>query len=41
MCGICGIVCAGGRAPDLDALGAMSAALHHRGPDSGGEVVVG
>src|SRR3954470_4152405 len=41
MCGICGIVRSGGRAPDLDALGAMSDALIHRGPDSGGEVALG
>jgi asparagine synthase (glutamine-hydrolysing) len=41
MCGICGIVRAGGRAPDLGVLGAMSAALRHRGPDSGGELVLG
>jgi asparagine synthase (glutamine-hydrolysing) len=41
MCGICGIVRGGGRAPDRDVLAAMSAALHHRGPDSGGDIVLG
>ena len=39
MCGICGIVRADGRAVDRDVLGAMSATLVHRGPDSGGEVI--
>jgi asparagine synthase (glutamine-hydrolysing) len=38
MCGICGIVRADG--PDRDVLAAMAAALHHRGPDSGGEVLL-
>ena len=37
MCGICGI--ASGSAVDPDRLGAMSAALAHRGPDSIGEHV--
>src|SRR3954454_24307865 len=41
MCGICGIVRSGGRGPALDALRAIKAALHHRGPDSGGEVALG
>ena len=39
VCGICGIVRADGRAVDRDVLGAMSATLVHRGPDSGGEVI--
>jgi asparagine synthase (glutamine-hydrolysing) len=39
MCGICGIVRADGRAVERDVLGAMSATLRHRGPDSGGEVI--
>ena len=39
MCGICGIVRTDGRAVDRDVLGAMSATLVHRGPDSGGEVI--
>jgi asparagine synthase (glutamine-hydrolysing) len=41
VCGICGIVRAGGRAVDHGVLAAMSDALIHRGPDSGGEVVLG
>ena len=36
MCGICGIASREG-APDAERLAAMSAALVHRGPDSGGE----
>jgi asparagine synthase (glutamine-hydrolysing) len=40
MCGICGIATRDG-APDRDRLGAMSAALVHRGPDSGGEHIDG
>jgi asparagine synthase (glutamine-hydrolysing) len=36
MCGICGIASRDG-APDAERLAAMSAALVHRGPDSGGE----
>jgi asparagine synthase (glutamine-hydrolysing) len=40
MCGICGIASRAGL-PDLDRLAAMSAALVHRGPDSGGEHVDG
>jgi asparagine synthase (glutamine-hydrolysing) len=36
MCGICGIASPVG-APDADRLAAMSRALVHRGPDSGGE----
>jgi asparagine synthase (glutamine-hydrolysing) len=40
MCGICGIASRAGL-PDLDRLTAMSAALVHRGPDSGGEHVDG
>jgi asparagine synthase (glutamine-hydrolysing) len=39
VCGICGIVRTDGRAVDRDLLGAMSATLRHRGPDSGGEVI--
>ncbi|MEA2134183.1 MAG: hypothetical protein QOC68_2092, partial [Solirubrobacteraceae bacterium] len=39
MCGICGIVRTDGRAVDPQVLGAMSATLVHRGPDSGGEVI--
>ncbi len=35
MCGICGIVSSDG-APDLDAVGRMSARLVHRGPDDDG-----
>jgi asparagine synthase (glutamine-hydrolysing) len=41
MCGISGIVRTDGRAADRDALAAMSATLCHRGPDSGGEAVMG
>src|SRR3954463_12576576 len=41
MCGICGIVRAGGRAVDRDVLAAMSDALVHRGPDSAGEAILG
>src|SRR4051794_20096565 len=41
MCGICGIVRTDGRAADRDVLAAMSATLRHRGPDSGGEAVMG
>jgi asparagine synthase (glutamine-hydrolysing) len=40
MCGICGIASRAGAA-DADRLAAMSAALVHRGPDSGGEHVDG
>jgi asparagine synthase (glutamine-hydrolysing) len=40
MCGICGIASRDG-APDVERLAAMSAALVHRGPDSGGEHVDG
>jgi asparagine synthase (glutamine-hydrolysing) len=39
MCGICGIVRGEGRAVERDVLGAMSATLRHRGPDSGGELI--
>ena len=35
MCGICGVVTAGGR-PDLDVVRRMSGRLVHRGPDSDG-----
>ena len=38
MCGICGIASPVGP-PDADRLAAMSRALVHRGPDSGGEVI--
>src|SRR5215211_5067948 len=41
MCGICGIVRTDGRAADRDVLAAMSATLRHRGPDSGGEALMG
>src|SRR4051794_4369607 len=41
MCGISGIVRTDGRAADRDALAAMSTTLRHRGPDSGGEAVMG
>ena len=37
MCGICGIVRADGARADRDVLARMSAALVHRGPDSGGD----
>jgi asparagine synthase (glutamine-hydrolysing) len=40
VCGICGLVAAGG-VPDRDALQAMNDALTHRGPDSAGMVVNG
>jgi asparagine synthase (glutamine-hydrolysing) len=40
MCGICGIASRAGT-PDPDRLGAMSATLVHRGPDSGGEYLDG
>jgi asparagine synthase (glutamine-hydrolysing) len=40
MCGICGIASAAGP-PDRERLGAMSATLVHRGPDSAGEYVEG
>jgi asparagine synthase (glutamine-hydrolysing) len=40
VCGICGIASRFGEA-DADRLAAMSAALVHRGPDSGGEYVGG
>jgi asparagine synthase (glutamine-hydrolysing) len=40
MCGICGIASRAG-APDPGRLAAMSASLAHRGPDSGGEYLVG
>ncbi|HEV2075052.1 MAG TPA: asparagine synthase (glutamine-hydrolyzing) [Thermoleophilaceae bacterium] len=36
MCGICGLASLDAAGPDPDALGAMSAALAHRGPDSDG-----
>ena len=37
MCGICGVVCAERNgAPDLEAVGRMSARLVHRGPDDDG-----
>jgi asparagine synthase (glutamine-hydrolysing) len=36
MCGICGVVTAGGERPDLDVVRKMSARLVHRGPDSDG-----
>ena len=42
MCGIAGIVAApGGPAPSAAQLGALEAALGHRGPDGGGHTVVG
>jgi asparagine synthase (glutamine-hydrolysing) len=40
MCGICGIVSRAG-SPDPERLGAMSAALRHRGPDSDGSYLDG
>jgi asparagine synthase (glutamine-hydrolysing) len=40
MCGICGVVSASGSV-DPERLGAMSATLVHRGPDSAGEVFDG
>jgi asparagine synthase (glutamine-hydrolysing) len=36
MCGICGVVTAGGERPDLDVVRRMSSCLVHRGPDSDG-----
>lgn len=41
MCGIAGCVAAPGTSPDRGALGAMAAALHHRGPDDAGIEVAG
>lgn len=40
MCGIAGIVSQGGRGVDAAILAAMTAALHHRGPDDGGTRLV-
>jgi asparagine synthase (glutamine-hydrolysing) len=41
MCGIAGCVAAPGATPDRDALAAMGAALHHRGPDDAGIEIAG
>jgi asparagine synthase (glutamine-hydrolysing) len=41
MCGICGLVQLDGAAVDPAPLPAMTAALHHRGPDSDGALVDG
>lgn len=42
MCGICGILSLDLESPvDARLLGAMNATLHHRGPDSGGEIIDG
>jgi len=41
MCGICGLVQLDGAAVDPAPLPAMTAALHHRGPDSDGTLVDG
>jgi asparagine synthase (glutamine-hydrolysing) len=41
MCGIAGIMTAGGVAPSTRALAAMSAALAHRGPDGAGAYAAG
>jgi asparagine synthase (glutamine-hydrolysing) len=41
MCGICGLVQLDGAAVDPAPLSAMTAALHHRGPDSDGTLVDG
>src|SRR3954453_1996987 len=41
MCGICGIVRTDGRIADRETLAAMSATLRPRGPDSGGEALMG